>query len=72
MKGPTGEEIVRELVTRRVQARMTQEHVATLCGVSRATIARFETHCLRTRTPSLFVLSRYAKAVGARITVIDA
>lgn len=69
MNRPSGADLVAQLVAMRVQQRRTQDEIAHVVGVSRVTIARFETETQRRRSPSLHVLQRYATAVGARIVI---
>lgn len=69
MSAPAGAEIVAALIRLRVKQRLTQQQIADMCGVARPTIARFESEATRCRTPSLMITSRYAAAVGARITL---
>jgi len=65
----TDHDLVTQLVALRVKARLTQADMAERMGVARPTVARFESESRRRRSPSLFVLQRYARAVGARITI---
>lgn len=65
----TDREFVSQLIALRVRAGLRQADIAEAMGVSRVTVARFETASLRRRSPSLHVLSRYARAVGAEITL---
>jgi transcriptional regulator with XRE-family HTH domain len=55
----TTADLVRVLVARRVKLGWTQTELARRCGVTHPTVARFETECLRTRSPSLYVINRY-------------
>jgi len=58
-----------QLVDRRKRLGLTQSAVAKNIGVSRVTIARFETE--PHYSSSLYVLQRYAAAVGAQIVIRD-
>lgn len=69
MSAPSGHDLVAQLVALRIRQCRTQDDIAHAIGVSRATVARFETETQRRRSPSLHVLSRYALAVGAQITI---
>lgn len=59
--------IVNQLVELRRDRRLTQAQVAKMCGVSTPVIGNFE-RCKN--LPGLFVLLRYAKAVGADLTFV--
>lgn len=64
-----GSELIAQLVAIRVRKHLTQQQIADQCGVHVSTITRFEIDTLRTRTPSLRILHRYAAAVGATIRI---
>ena len=59
-------ETVRELVSARSRAGLTQGEVAARMGTTQSTIARLESG---KRPPSLRTVQRYAQAVGARAVV---
>lgn len=67
----TDRDIVSALIARRYDIGLTQAQMADRMGVARPTVARFESDALRRRTPTLFVLNRYAQAVGMTITVAE-
>lgn len=59
--------IVNDLIELRHDRGLTQAQVAKMCGISTPAIANFE----RCRyLPGLFVLLRYADAVGADLTFV--
>lgn len=67
----TDQEIVSALVALRVEQGLTQKQLSERMGVCRPTVARFETDVkARRRLPSLWVLQRYAAAVGAEFKVV--
>ncbi|MEI8265641.1 MAG: helix-turn-helix transcriptional regulator [Betaproteobacteria bacterium] len=59
-------EMVRELISARTKAGMTQEQVAQVMGTTQSVIARLESG---KRMPSLRTVQRYALAIGARAVV---
>lgn len=65
-------DVVTALIGRRYKLGLTQADIARSIGVCRVTVARFETDFQHRRsTPTLYILQRYAAAVGARITIED-
>lgn len=58
---------MRELLTARVQAGLTQEDVAASMGTTRSAISRLEG--AGKHSPSVSTLKRYAKAVGCDVEI---
>ncbi len=59
--------LVRELVTARLSAGMTQEQVAASMGTTKSSISRLEG--VGTHSPSVSTLKRYAAAVGCDLEI---
>lgn len=62
-------DLQRELVSRRVIARMTQKELATRIGVKQSQISRFENSSYENCTVSTLIA--YAKAVGMKELLIN-
>ncbi|MGD0074022.1 MAG: helix-turn-helix transcriptional regulator [Candidatus Binataceae bacterium] len=56
-------ELVRELISARARARLTQRQVAARMGTTQSVVARIESGRI---TPSFKTLARYARATGMR------
>jgi predicted XRE-type DNA-binding protein len=59
--------IVREMLSARSQAGLTQEAVAALMGTTKSAASRLESG--GTHTPSIAALKKYAKAVGCNLEI---
>lgn len=57
------------LVRLRKERGLTQTDLADRLGLSRSTIGDFETAARRGISPSLWVVNRYAEAIGAQMEV---
>lgn len=62
-------DLQRELISRRITARMTQKELATKIGVKQSQISRFESSSYENCTVSTLIA--YAKAVGMKELLID-
>jgi DNA-binding XRE family transcriptional regulator len=59
--------LVRELVTARLEAGLTQEEVAACMGTTKSAVSRLE--AAGKHSPSVATLTRYAKAVGCEVEI---
>jgi DNA-binding XRE family transcriptional regulator len=59
--------LVRELLTARAQAGLTQEAVAARMGTTKSAVSRLE--AAGKSSPSVTTLQRYAQAVGCRVEI---
>ena len=59
--------LVRELLTARAQAGLTQEEVATSMGTTKSAVSRLES--AGQHSPSVSTLQKYAEAVGCEVEI---
>ncbi len=59
--------LVREMLTARLKAGLTQEAVAGLMGTTKSAISRLES--ARKHSPSLTILKKFAQAVGCQLEI---
>jgi DNA-binding XRE family transcriptional regulator len=59
--------LVRELLTARSRAGLTQEKVAEIMGTTKSAVSRLE--AVRKHAPSMTTLKKYAQAVGCHLEI---